>query len=99
MFCTNCGAKLLDDNVDVCLSCGKQVKKTTQINQKEGSNIGFGILGFFIPLVGLILFFVWNDTKPKQAKSAGIGALISTIISTVTLIFASIIFFFAMSLI
>ncbi|MBQ3487188.1 MAG: zinc ribbon domain-containing protein, partial [Clostridia bacterium] len=34
-------------------------------------------MGFCIPLVGLILFLVWKDTKPKSAKSAGIGALVS----------------------
>ena len=27
--------------------------------------------------VGLILFLVWRDNKPKNAKAAGIGALIS----------------------
>ena len=32
---------------------------------------------FCIPLVGLILFLVWRDNKPKNAKAAGIGALIS----------------------
>jgi hypothetical protein len=43
----------------------------------DSGSIGWGVLGFFIPLVGLILFLVWKDTKPKSAKAAGIGALIS----------------------
>lgn len=49
----------------------------------EGSGFGWGVLGFCIPLVGLILFLVWKDTKPNSSKAAGIGALISVIISVV----------------
>ena len=37
---------------------------------------GFGVLGFFFPIVGLILYLVWKDTLPKRAKGAGIGALV-----------------------
>ena len=60
---------------------------TTQ--EKEGSKFGWGVLGFFIPLVGLILFLVWMKDKKRAAKAAGIGALIGfifSIISTVLLI-------------
>ena len=35
----------------------------------------WGVIGFFIPFVGIILFVVWIKTKPKEAKAAGIGAL------------------------
>ena len=38
---------------------------------------GWGVLGCCIPIVGLVLFLVWKDTKPKTAKAAGIGALVS----------------------
>lgn len=40
---------------------------------------GWFILGFFIPIVGLVLFLMWNQTRRIQAKSVGLGALISTI--------------------
>ncbi|HIW48815.1 MAG TPA: hypothetical protein H9687_06030 [Firmicutes bacterium] len=49
----------------------------------DSGSIGWGILGFCIPIVGLILFLVWKDQKPKTAKVAGIGALISFIICVV----------------
>ena len=39
----------------------------------------WGLLGCCIPLVGLILYLVWKDTKPKTSKAAGIGALVSVI--------------------
>ena len=44
-------------------------------------NGGFlwGLLGCCIPIVGLILFLVWKDTKPRTAKAAGIGALVCVI--------------------
>ncbi len=45
----------------------------------DNGGFGWGFLGFLIPLVGLILFLVWKDTKPKTAKAAGIGALVSVI--------------------
>ena len=28
-------------------------------------------------MVGLVLFLVWKDEKPRTAKAAGIGALVS----------------------
>lgn len=48
-------------------------------------NGGFlwGLLGCCIPLVGLILFLVWKDTKPRTSKAAGIGALVSVIVYVV----------------
>lgn len=35
----------------------------------------FSLLGFFFPIVGLILYLVYENKKPKRAKSAGKGAL------------------------
>ena len=44
------------------------------------STFGWAVLGFFIPLVGLILFLVWNKHEDKaKGKSAGIGALVGVI--------------------
>ena len=42
---------------------------------KEGSLI-WGVLGFMFPILGLILYLVWKDSKPGDAKIAGKGALI-----------------------
>ena len=51
--------------------------------QKSGSSFGWAVLGFFIPLAGLILCLVWGQTRPEDAKAAGKGALISVIISAI----------------
>lgn len=79
-FCKNCG-KEIDDNAVVCLNCGSSQQQVPEVVDNGG--FGWGVLGCCIPLVGLILFLVWKDTKPKTAKAAGIGALVSVIISVV----------------
>ena len=50
---------------------------------EDNGGFGWGALGCCVPIVGLILFLVWKDTKPKTAKAAGKGALISVIISVI----------------
>ena len=52
-------------------------------NQVDKGGFLWGLLGCCIPIVGLVLFLVWKDTKPKTAKAAGIGALISVILIVV----------------
>ncbi|MBR1747340.1 MAG: zinc ribbon domain-containing protein [Clostridia bacterium] len=50
----------------------------------DSGSAGWGVLGFFFPIIGLILFLVWKDSKPLSAKMAGKGALIGFIVSVVT---------------
>lgn len=52
-------------------------------NVTDNGGFGWGLLGFCIPIVGLILYLVWKGDKPKTAKAAGMGALISVIIGVV----------------
>lgn len=73
MYCKNC-AKEIDDKAVICPHCGVPQGNMSQVADNGG--FGWGILGCCIPLVGLILFLVWKDTKPRTAKSAGIGALV-----------------------
>ena len=81
MFCHNCGSEI-DNRAVICPRCGVPQNNDTGASG-SGDNGGFlwGLLGCCIPIVGLILFLVWKDTKPKTAKAAGIGALISVGIS------------------
>ena len=78
MYCSKCGAKI-EEKSDFCSECGNQlteVKNTNQEVSKSSSSIGWGVLGFFVPLAGLILYLVWKNDRPSDAKAAGIGALI-----------------------
>lgn len=75
MYCKNCGEQI-DDKAVICPSCGVA---QTQLKVAQSDNGGFlwGLLGFFIPIVGLILYIVWKNERPKTAKAVGIGALVS----------------------
>ena len=76
-FCKNCGNQI-EDNAATCPSCGASQNTTPQVTDNGG--FLWGLLCCCIPIVGLVLFLVWKDTKPKTAKAAGIGALVSVII-------------------
>jgi uncharacterized membrane protein YvbJ len=74
-YCENCGQEVKKTQ-DVCLSCGKKLPKAD-----DHSSFGFALLGFFIPVVGLILYLIWKDDYPKKSLSAGKGALVSFLLS------------------
>lgn len=74
MFCQNCG-KEIDEKAIVCPNCGVATGKNLQTSDNGG--FGWGLLGFCMPVVGLVLFLVWKDSKPKTSKTSGIGALVS----------------------
>jgi hypothetical protein len=93
MFCPNCG-KEIGDNASVCSYCGASVNagRIQQGNAGDGS-IGclVGGLSFLFPIIGLVLFLVWQNTMPVKAKSAGKLALIGFIIGIVFYILYSLI--------
>ncbi len=70
-ICRNCGKELGDQAV-TCPNCGTPVAG-------EGG-FAWGILGCCIPVVGLVLYLIWKDEKPKSAKAAGLGALLAVCI-------------------
>ena len=79
MYCKNCG-RPVDDTSSYCNNCGARIDNKPNADVSEdNSNLGFAILGFFIPIVGLILFLIYEEKKPKRAKSAIKGALIGFI--------------------
>ena len=60
----------------------------------DTGSFGWAVLGFFFPIVGLILFLIWKTEKPVSAKQAGMGALVSVIVSVVLWL---IVFMFALA--
>lgn len=87
-FCKNCGNQI-DDQAVICPTCGVAQNNTPAVVDNGG--FGWGLLGCCVPVVGLILYLVWKDTKPNTAKAAGKGALVSVIISVVYYILMAII--------
>lgn len=88
MYCKNCGNPL-DQNAVFCGNCGWKEKEI----REDKPNFGFALLGFFFPLVGLILYLVYENETPKRAKSAGKGALSGFITSIVIGIIIAILYF------
>lgn len=87
MFCPNCGTQN-DDQATFCSSCGTALKtqqgssySSTPTpgggNEDKGAETIVQVLSFCFPIVGLVLYFVWKDDKPKAAnqvcKMAAIG--------------------------
>ena len=82
-FCSKCGKEIMDEAI-ICVHCGCSTANNTTNSIQETNdapNTGFAVLGFFIPIVGLILYLVNKDKTPLKAKSAGKGALIGFCVS------------------
>lgn len=83
-FCGECGSAIKNGKCPKCDA--KEEKKTTkkvvkeEVKEEDNGSIGWGVLGFFFPLVGLILFLIWMNNKKKSSKAAGIGALIGFVV-------------------
>lgn len=77
MFCRHCG-KELPQNTSACPDCGTKVKKYTpkKATRPDKKSPLHTVIGFFFPVIGLILYLVQKDTCPLRAKSAGKGALL-----------------------
>ena len=82
-YCSNCGKELIDEAV-VCTGCGVQQTPVGSLKDKGG--FGWGLLGFLVPIAGLLLYLLWQNTHPKNAKAAGKGALWYVIISAILVV-------------
>lgn len=103
-YCTYCGSYINNKNAHFCENCGAVINNANNnsnnypVNNddrdplfKDEYAILWGILGFFVPVAGLVLFILWNKEKKKIAKYAGIGALIRVILVILFTIFILII--------
>lgn len=86
-FCPNCGTK--QDNVNVAsqpqngVNATPQPQYTSQPQAVDNGGFGWGLLGCCIPIVGLVLFLVWKENKPKTAKAAGVGAIVGVVLCVI----------------
>ncbi len=91
MYCSRCG-EYQNGNEAYCQNCGAQLSVGQGNTPDDRSSPGFAALGFFFPLVGLILFAVFDSKQPRRAKSAGKGALIGFIVKAVLTILFTVIY-------
>ena len=84
VYCRYCNSEV-SETQDFCPNCGVEVNQNynqppqNPVVANDTGGFGWGLLGFCVPIAGLILFIVWKDTQPKNAKAAGLGALIMAI--------------------
>lgn len=92
-FCSSCGEKTTINN--------QNPVQPTYNNQSAGNipqpppynppvtedkaNIGLNILSFFIPIVGLILYFQWKKDTPQKAQSALICAIVGFVLGLIVM--------------
>ena len=100
-YCPQCGAQV-EDTARFCPGCGAKLDGGANPNAQaaypayhaapnaaqEEAGAGWKVLSFFIPLVGLILFLVWNNEAPRKAKACGKWALIGFITGIVISVLA-----------
>jgi hypothetical protein len=81
-FCHACGAQILTA-AEMCPKCG--VRQTSaggpRLVSNEGAALPVKIASLLFPLIGLVLYFVWQDSKPQASKDVCHWALASVIIS------------------
>lgn len=99
LFCPNCGARFFGNKkyCDQCGTPLSVLKVNENQYYSQPVSAGtppaggafdapsplFALLGFCIPIAGLILFLSWQYTFPLRAKSAGKGALAGVITAIV----------------
>ncbi len=94
MYCKNCGTEIRED-AKFCDNCGKSItdyeeNMSGSQNQSiqppaldySGSFLMW-LVGFFIPIIGLILYLCMRHDEPGKARSAGKGALSAFILHLV----------------
>lgn len=93
-YCKNCGHEVSEFAAN-CPECGQPQNQSSPQRRStapDTGGFGWGLLGFCIPIVGIVLYFVWKDERPATSKVLIQGALISiglTIVGNILMACAS----------
>lgn len=93
-FCPNCGApvseqKSQSDPFAAKSTTFSDAQPKAQTATGDAPSAGYAIIGFLMPIVGLILYIAWRNEYPLRAKSCGRGALVNVILSAILMIFST----------
>ena len=75
MYCKNCGREI-DDKAVICPKCGVP----QEVKPSDEGGFGWSLLGCCIPIVGLVLYLVWKNEKPKTAKDSIKGGIVGFVL-------------------
>lgn len=100
IYCPNCGEKVDTKKKNTKKEEKSEVvvvdeNKNTKTDQSSDYSFLWGLLGYFVPIVGLVLFLVWREEKPKDSKAAGIGALIRAVMMVIALVITIVLIFYS----
>lgn len=89
MYCSKCGKELVDEAV-VCTNCGCAVNGSSFNNvdkktDEDTPNGGLNLLGFLIPIAGLVLYCINVSKAPKKAAQIGAFSLAGFIVGVLLL--------------
>lgn len=78
LYCPSCGARLEDTPVQNEAMFQQPYSPYSPYKNpyEEKPSFGWAILGFLVPVVGWILYFVWMHDYPKKAKYCGIAGIV-----------------------
>ena len=76
MYCSKCGCQL-PDNSAFCAKCGASQSGNGVVD--KDSLFGYSVLGFFLPLIGIIIFLIYEKKEPLLAKAVIKGVVIGFI--------------------
>jgi len=82
-FCPYCGAQLniaQEKQTDYSSYQPIHPQEPYQMYQDDAPSLGFAVLSFLVPIVGLVLFVVWNKEYPLKAKSCLKGLITGIIV-------------------
>ena len=93
-YCSKCGNEK-EYPYGKCPECGFQPPHPDNVRGQAYNDEGgflWSLLGFCVPIIGLILYLIWKDEKPNTALAAGKGALAYVIFAAVLLVLYVVIF-------
>lgn len=89
-FCPYCGTKLKAETEEGYYEpihdqsqYQYQYQQPPYYRPDDAPHFGYALLSFFIPIVGIILFVIWNQEYPLRAKSCLKGFIAGIIVSVI----------------
>lgn len=77
MYCRDCGNELIEGAL-YCSKCGsRQNVVFTGRYDPDTGDVWWAVLGFILPPLGLILWVLWSQERPKCAERLFRGSTIS----------------------
>lgn len=85
-YCRKCGKEIFDEAV-ICPHCGvpQNLPKQGSDSIADDGNIVWLVIGFILPVIGLLLFLYWKDTKPYNAEQLKKGCIVGFIVFIIAL--------------